>query len=80
MRVVILPPFDREFFGGRERLDLLAPTLLALVDALDREAPGFADNAELRVQFAVDGVVEPDWTRPLTDAREVIALPRVGGG
>jgi molybdopterin synthase sulfur carrier subunit len=80
MRVVVMAPFDREFFGGRDRLEVEASTLLALVGKLDALAPGFADLAEARVAFAVDGVFTPDWTRSTADAAEVILLPRVSGG
>jgi hypothetical protein len=75
-----MPPFDREFFGGRDRLELEAATLLALVRKLDLLAPGFADQAEIRAAFAIDGVFTPDWTRSTAAAREVILLPRVSGG
>jgi sulfur-carrier protein len=80
VRVVVMPPFDQEFFGGTDRLELSAPTLFALVQALDGEAPGFAAIAEARAAFAIDGVYTPDWTRSLADAAEVILLPRVAGG
>lgn len=75
-----MPPFDREFFAGKDRLDLAAPTLFALVDKLGKVAPGFAEIAEIRAAFAIDGVYTPDWTRSTADAAEVILLPRVSGG
>jgi len=75
-----MPPFDREFFAGRDRIELEAPTLLALVDKLDALSPGFADQAEARAAFAIDGVFTPDWTRSTAEAAEVILLPRVSGG
>lgn len=74
-----MSPFDKEFFGV-DRLALEAGTLFALVDALDALAPGFAAIAQPRVHFAVDGVLETDWSRSLAGASEVIILPRVGGG
>jgi molybdopterin converting factor small subunit len=80
LRIVIMPPFDREFFRGRDRLELDAPTLFALVAKLDALAPGFADQAEARATFAIDGVFTPDWTRSTAEAAEVILLPRVSGG
>lgn len=79
MRIVVMPPFDREFFGG-DRLELEALNLFDLVERLDGLASGFAAISRPRVHFAVDGVLETDWSRPLADAREVIVLPRVGGG
>lgn len=75
-----MPPFDREFFGGRDRLDVEADTLFALVGKLDEIAPGFAEVADSRAAFAVDGVYTPVWSVALADAREVILLPRVAGG
>lgn len=74
-----MPPFDKEFFGA-DRLDAEAANLFDLVDRLDALAPGFAGIAQPRVHFAVDGVLESDWARPLAGAVEVIVLPRVGGG
>lgn len=79
LRIVVMPPFDKEFFGA-DRLSLDAVNLFDLVDKLDTLAPGFAAIAQPRVHLAVDGVLETDWTRPLADASEVIVLPRVGGG
>ena len=75
-----MPPFDREFFGGRDRLDLTADTLFGLVGKLDELAPGFAERAHVRAAFAIDGVYTPDWSRSLTEASEVVLLPRVAGG
>ncbi|KHK91936.1 hypothetical protein LK12_09885 [Novosphingobium malaysiense] len=74
-----MPPFDKEFFAT-DRLDLAPHNLFDLVDRLDGLAPGFAAIAQPRVHFAVDGVLEADWSRDLATASEVIVLPRVGGG
>ncbi|MDE8651041.1 hypothetical protein [Novosphingobium album (ex Liu et al. 2023)] len=79
MRIVIMPPFDREFFGT-DRLDLAATNLFDLVGQLDALAPGFATIAQVRATFAIDGVVTHDWASPLANVTEVILLPRVGGG
>ena len=80
MRIVVMPPFDKEFFGGRDRLEMESGNLFGLVRELDKIAPGFSDIAEIRVTFAIDGVVTGDWSNSLAEAREVILLPRVGGG
>ena len=74
-----MPPFDREYFGG-DRLDLEATNLFDLVRKLDVQAPGFAEIAEVRAAFAIDGVFTTDWSSPLAGAAEVILLPRIGGG
>lgn len=79
MRIVVMPPFDKEFFGA-DRLNLDALNLFDLVDRLDALAPGFAAIAQPRAHFAIDGVLESDWSTPLAGAQEVILLPRVGGG
>ncbi len=75
-----MPPFDREFFGGTDRLELEADTLFGLVRQLDALSPGFAEAAETRAAFAVDGVFKPNWSTSLAGAAEVIVLPRVAGG
>ena len=75
-----MSPLDKEFFGGKDRLDLEARTLFGLLGKLDDIAPGFAELADLRVSFAVDGVVQPDWSASLAGASEVIVLSRVAGG
>ena len=79
-RVVVMPPLDDEFFGGRDRLEVEAANLFAAVRELDGLGPGFAEVAQVRATLAVDGVVVPDWSTPLDADSEVILLPRVGGG
>jgi hypothetical protein len=80
LRIVVMPPFDREFFGGSDRLELEAGNLFGLVRKLGEIAPGFADVAEIRAAFAVDGVFAPNWSNSIAGAKEVILLPRVAGG
>lgn len=75
-----MPPFDREFFGGRDRFELEARTLFGVLNQLEEIGPGFADLADVRAAFAVDGVVQPDWSTPLADAKEIVVLQRVAGG
>jgi molybdopterin converting factor small subunit len=75
-----MPPFESEFFGGKDRLEIKAANLFAAVRELGKLGPGFADVAEVRVTLAVDGVVTADWSTPLTAESEVIVLPRVSGG
>jgi molybdopterin synthase sulfur carrier subunit len=69
-----------EHFGGTDTLEVEAGNLFQLVDALDRIAPGFADEAGVKLMFAVDGELAEDWTRPLPPACEVLIVPRIGGG
>ncbi|MGE3692110.1 MAG: MoaD/ThiS family protein [Novosphingobium sp.] len=69
-----------EWFGGRDVVEAEAGSVLQLVDALDRMAPGFAEIAPVRTVFAVDGEVTADWSVAINDASEVFLLPRIGGG
>ena len=80
VRVVVMPPFENEFFGGKDRLEIEAANLFGAVRELSKLGPGFAEIAEVRATLAVDGVVTADWSTPLTATSEVIVLPRVGGG
>ena len=75
-----MPPFDREFFGGTDRFELSAKTLFGVVNKLDEIGPGFADLADVRAAFAVDGEVQPDWSVSLESATEVIVMAKVAGG
>ena len=75
-----MPPFDQEFFGGKDRLELEARSLFGLLSQLESLAPGFSDLADVRAAFAVDGVVQPDWSTSLEGVQEVIVLQRVAGG
>ena len=75
-----MAPFAGQFFDGAEMLDVEAGNLFALVDALDRIGPGFGDEAALKAAFAVDGVMQTDWSAPLGPDSQVMVFPRVAGG
>ncbi len=75
-----MPPFAAQFFGGAGEVEVAADSLFGLVEALERIAPGFAEEAELRAAFAVDGAVQADWSVRLTPGAEVILFARVAGG
>lgn len=79
-RVILLPPFAGEFFGGRGEMEVEAGNLFALVRALDAEAPGFAEAVEGRAAIAIGGVVAGDWTTALSAEDEVMIVPKVAGG
>lgn len=80
VRVSLDRSLAAEWFGGRDAVEAEAGNVLQLVDALNRMAPGFAEIAPVRTVFAVDGEVTADWSVALSDASEVILLPRIGGG
>lgn len=79
-KVQLLAPFAEQYFGGDGMLDLPAGNLFALVASLNKLAPGFAEHAEEGVAFAVDGLVQPDWSLALTPDAEVVVFPRIAGG
>ena len=79
-RVEPMSPFAEQFFGGAQVLDVDAGNLFALVDALDAIGPGFGDEAALRAAFAVDGVMQTDWSAPLAPDAQVMLFQRVAGG
>ena len=80
MRVVIMSPLDRQFFDGKDTFDMQARTLFGLLGKLDELAPGFSDLADVRVSFAIDGVIEPDWSASLAEVSEVVVLAKIAGG
>ncbi len=75
-----MAPFADQFFGGAQVLEVEAGNLFGLIEALDKLGPGFGDNASIRVAFAVDGMMQADWSAPLAPGAEVMVLPRVAGG
>ena len=75
-----MSPFAEQFFGGAALLDVPAGNLFALIDALDRLGPGFGEEAGMMAAFAVDGVLQADWSAALGPEAEVMLFPRVAGG
>lgn len=75
-----MAPLSAEFFGGRDELQLPAGSLFELVRGLDALSPGFAEEAEGRVAFAIDGVLTGDWSSALLPNSEVLLVPRIAGG
>lgn len=71
-------PFDAEYPG----LDGMVPaaTLFELMRRLDARAPGFAQAAEARALFAVDGVAVADWSAALVENAEVLVIAKIAGG
>jgi len=81
-RVLPLPPFDTEYFSGRREIEFgeEVRNLFSLIRELDAMAPGFAETAQDRAGFAVDGTVHANWTDALPQDCEVLIVPRVSGG
>jgi molybdopterin converting factor small subunit len=79
-RVILLPPFAGDYFGGRAEMKVEAGNLFALVRALEAQAPGFAEAVEGGAAIAIGGVVTGDWTTALSAEDEVMIVPKVAGG
>jgi molybdopterin converting factor small subunit len=79
-KVTLMPPFAGEFFGGSGEVVVEGANLFRLIEALDVLGPGFADAAEARAGFGVDGAVQADWSAPLEPGAKVIVFARVAGG
>lgn len=75
-----LSPFAEQYFGGAAVLEVAAGNLFALVDALDAIAPGFGENAGMRAAFAVNGMLQTDWSLALAPDAQIMLFPRVAGG
>ncbi len=79
-RLTILSPLDAEFFGGTTVMTMSAVSIFDLVRRLGDISPGFADVADVRAAFAVEGVIVSDWSAPICGDPEVLMVPRIGGG
>ena len=80
-RVLTVAQSVRDLAGGRDRFELEAPTLGALVDALDRTYPGLGDHVRRSMAVAIDGELHHDaWDAPLRADTEVVLIPLIAGG
>ena len=80
-KALFLPPYPVQWFVGRDEIVVPAvASIFALVRALDTRAPGFAEMAERRAAVAVNGQAVADWSMRLTEADEVLFVPKIAGG
>jgi molybdopterin converting factor small subunit len=79
-KVTLMPPFAGEFFGGKAEQEAEGANLFRLIEALDVLGPGFAEAAQTRAAFGVDGAVRADWSQALAADARVTVFPRVAGG
>lgn len=87
MAIVFVPAPLRRLTGGHDRLAVSGATVGALVDAIDRDHPGFRErvvvDGELHpsLALAVDGdLVVRGLDEPVGPASEVHFVPALGGG
>ena len=64
--------------GIREALHPMAD--LATEPRWPRISGTFGEDAALRAAFAVDGIMQTDWSAPLAPDAQVMVFPRVAGG
>lgn len=80
-RISLVSQQLRRLAGGAEQLDIAAPTLRALLAALDERHPGLADEIEARMSIAIDGEIQHGvLDAPLAADSEVVLIPRIAGG
>lgn len=71
----------RALTGGLDRFDVDAPTVRALIDALELRFPGLGELIESQMAIAVDGVIHHDAdSLPLAPDAEVVLIPRIAAG
>lgn len=71
----------RALTGGLDRFEVDAPTVGALLAALDARFPGLGALVESQMAIAVDGVIHHDADPlPLAPDAEVVLIPRIAAG
>lgn len=69
------------FTGGLDQFELPAPTVRALLAALDARFPGLGTHVAERMTIAIDGEIHRDaLAEPLAPDAEVALIPRIGAG
>jgi molybdopterin converting factor small subunit len=71
----------RRFTGGAARLEIAAPDVRGLIDALDARFPGIGAALRSGTAIAIDGEIigEPE-LEPIPPGAEVHFLPSISGG
>jgi molybdopterin synthase sulfur carrier subunit len=87
MTMVYIPAPLRDMCGGIATLDVQAPTLDALLRALDLRCPGFyarvVEDGRVRPELAVaiDGEAATyPLSEPVSHVRDLTIIPHIGGG
>ena len=78
---MVLPRSLQPRFGGAAELHVEARNVRELIAALDRRAPGFAEEVDGRMAVAIDGeIISDPLLEPVGPDSEVHFLPRISGG
>jgi molybdopterin converting factor small subunit len=79
--VVTIAQSVRDLAGGRDRFEVDAPTVRALLAALDARHPGLEAHVRETMMVAIDGELRQDaWNEPLAPDAEVVFIPMIAGG
>lgn len=71
----------RALADGEDTVEVEARTLKDVRDALSVRFPRLKPQIDRGVSFAVDGLIYRDnWLLDVTEAREVVMMPRMVGG
>jgi len=71
----------RPFTGDVTAFEVEAKSLWQVIRALDARYPGLGEHIRRRMAVAVNGEIHQDaGDIPLTEASEVVLIPRIGGG
>jgi sulfur-carrier protein len=80
-RVLTVAQSVRDLAGGRDRFEIDAPTLRALVETLEQRHPGLGAHVRATMVVAIDGELHHEaWDVPLRADTEVVFIPLIAGG
>jgi molybdopterin converting factor small subunit len=80
-RVITIAQSVRDLTGGLDRFEIDAPTVRALVAALDARYPGVGALVRETMFIAIDGELHHQaWEEPLAPDTEVVLVPMIAGG
>jgi molybdopterin converting factor small subunit len=79
--VVLTGHAARALAGGATELEVAATSFRRLVTELDARFPGLGRLADEGMAVAIDGVIFQDaYAAPLTEASEIVLIPKIAGG
>lgn len=80
-RVITIAQSVRDLSGGLDHFEVEAPTVRALLAALDARYPGLDQHVRDTMAIAIDGELHHDaWEESLRPDAEVVIIPRMEGG
>ena len=80
-RVITIDQSVRDLARGLDHFEVEAPTVRALLAALDARHPGLGQHVRETMAIAIDGEILHDaWEQPLGPDAEGVFIPRIEGG